>query len=398
MPITISDTFTRADTTNGSLGSTETGMTLAWQNTTSWRISTNRATNDASGYAPAWVNVYQPSATISVLTGSTNGPGVSFWVKDSSNYWIAYMYSYRYLDSVTTNCSAPCTVFEQNCVCGGCNTNAVTYSRSTSTGTGNVVSLSCAGCSTTSCPTAPTCNAVVSGVDYGNRVSSCGGTCYGRTIDSQVCATTNTCGTFSSNSTCTTSACSTSGPYSIKKCGTRSCGEIGTTCNGTGCGFNSRTNQNCLYSCSKSGGGNVNAANSCDVTKNTCPPCATGSTNNYRRSYEFYVQRIVGGSASTVYSSTVYDSTSAGLSLAAIKVITTNGNYRAIGYSDTAMTSVAVDTGTSASGVSDWQNAIGHGMIRQDMGTAQPNQGYSADNFSLEYEPLGGDSVGIIQG
>jgi len=94
----------------------------------------------------------------------------------------------------------------------------------------------------------------------------------------------------------------------------------------------------------------------------------------------------------------VYDSTSAGLSLAAIKVITTNGNYQAIGYSDTAMTSVAVDTGTSASGVSDWQNAIGHGMIRQDMGTAQPNQGYSADNFSLEYEPLGGDSVGIIQG
>lgn len=393
MPITVSDTFTRANTANGTLGSTETGQVLAWQNATNWRINSNTATNDTVSLSPSWVLVDQPSVTASILTGSTNGPGVAFWVKDSLNYWIAYMYSNRYLDFVTTNCSAPCTTTITDCSCGGCNTNAITYSKSTSTGVGNNTALSCGSCSTTTCGAAPACTSAGT-TDYGNYISACSGSCTSKTVDTQVCATTNTCGKITSTNTCVTS-CTNSA--SIKKCGNASCAEIGTNCV-AGCGSNVQTNRNCLYTCTKTGGGNVNAPNSCSGTANTCPPCATGSTNNYRREYYFRVARVVNGSATDVISTLYIDSTSTSISVAAIKVITTNGSYQAIGYTDTAMTNIAVDTGVTASGQTDFQLSVGHGMIRMDMGTASPNIGYAVDNFTLTYEPLVGDSVGIIQG
>ena len=396
MPITISDTFTRANTSNGTLGSTETGVVLPWQNATNWRINTNTATNDSVSASPAWVLLDQSSVTASVLTGNTNGPGVAFWVQDANDYWMAYMYSNRYLDSVTTNCSAPCSTTITSCTCGGCNTNAVTYTRSTSTGAGNSGSIgTCVGCSVGSCGAAPTCTSAGS-FNYGTYRSACGGSCTTREVSNQVCAGTNTCGSFTSNNSCVNS-CSPSA--SIKKCGSRSCGEIGTICiTGSGCGYNTGTNRNCTGNCTKSGGGNVNAPNSCAGTANTCPPCAEGSTNNYRREYYFRVARVVAGSITNVVDTLYSDTTSSGISVAAIKVITTNGSYRAIGYTDTAMTSIGVDTGTLASGQNDYLASVGHGIIRMDMGSASPNLGYAADNFTLEYEPLGGDSVGIIQG
>ena len=394
MPITISDTFTRANTTNGTLGSTETGVVLPWQNATNWRINTNTATNDSLSASPTWVLLDQPSVTASVLTGSTNGPGVAFWVQDANDYWMAYMYSNRYLDSITTNCSAPCSTTITDCSCGGCNTNAVTYTRSLSTGAGNVVAQSCAGCSVTSCGAAPTCTSAGS-FNYGTYNSACGGACVTRSTASQTCATTNTCGSISGTSNCV-NACSTS--VSIKKCGTRSCSEIGTSCSTGACGYNSQTNRNCTGNCTKSGGGNVNAPNSCAGTANTCPPCAEGSTNNYRREYYFRVARVVAGSITNVVDTLYSDTTSSAISVAAIKVITTGGSYRAIGYTDTAMTTIGVDTGTLASAQNDYLASVGHGMIRMDMGTASPNIGYAADTFTLVYEPLGGDSVGIIQG
>ena len=98
------------------------------------------------------------------------------------------------------------------------------------------------------------------------------------------------------------------------------------------------------------------------------------------------------------YNSLYSDTTSTTLSFAAIKVITTNGNFQAIGYSDTAMTTAVKDSGTIASGVTDYLNTVGCGMIRMDLGTSAPNLGYAVDNFSVTYDPLGGDSVGIIQG
>lgn len=393
MPITISDTFTRANTSNGTLGSTETGVVLPWQNATNWRIDNNTATNDSVSESPAWVLLNQPSVTASVLTGNTNGPGVAFWVQDANDYWMAYMYSYRYVDFVTTNCSAPCATTITDCSCGGCNTNAITYTRSTSTGAGSTNALSCGACTTSSCGAAPTCTSV-GAFNYGTYTSACSGSCTSRTVDSQACSATNKCGSFTSSNSCSAS-CTPSA--SIKKCGSSVCGEVGTYCGGA-CGSNSRTNRNCTGNCTKSGGGNVNAANSCAGTANTCPPCATGSTNNYRREYYFRVARVVAGSITNVVDTLYSNTTSSAISVAAIKVITTNGSYRAIGYTDTAMTTIGVDTGTLASGQNDYLASVGHGIIRMDMGSASPNLGYAADNFTLEYEPLGGDSVGIIQG
>ena len=107
---------------------------------------------------------------------------------------------------------------------------------------------------------------------------------------------------------------------------------------------------------------------------------------------------MVAGSATNIVNTLYSDTTSTSISVAAIKVITTNGSYRAIGYTDTGMTTIGADTTTLASAQTDYLNSVGHGMIRMDMGTSSPNIGYAVDNFTVEYEPLGGDSVGIIQG
>lgn len=391
MPVTVSDTFTRANTTNGTLGSTETGLTLAWQNATNWRINSNTATNDTTSLSPSWILVSQPSITASITTGSTNGPGVAFWVKDSSNYWFAYMYSNRYVWDTPCN---SCQITEANCACGGC-TPIYSYSRTLSTGTGSTRSGCNATCAVSTCTTstAPACNSAnVGSGTYDTYVSACGSVCNGKSVDSQVCATTNTCGKITTVNSCATTACTTS--TSIKKCGTASCAEIGTTCTGT-CAHSSQTNRNCNYTCNQTQNG-TNAANSCAVTYNTCPPCATSTV--YHREYYLRVGRVSSGSVTYPYDSLYTDTTSSTISFAAIKVITTNGSFQAIGYSDAAMTTIAKDSGVVASGVTDYLNTVGCGMIRMDLGSASPNLGYAVDNFSVTYEPLGGDSVGIIQG
>ncbi len=53
---TVADTFNRTNTSQGTLGSTDTGN-LPWQNPTLWEINTNAAKNtDSSG---VWRNAWQ---------------------------------------------------------------------------------------------------------------------------------------------------------------------------------------------------------------------------------------------------------------------------------------------------------------------------------------------------
>jgi hypothetical protein len=99
-----------------------------------------------------------------------------------------------------------------------------------------------------------------------------------------------------------------------------------------------------------------------------------------------------------VYTNTILDTTSSNTTiLGAIKVITSNTNVQAIGYSDSAMTTIYHDSGSQASGYTDNTAAVGVGMVRMDLGTATPGLVYTFDDFSAAYVS-GGDSVGIIQG
>ncbi len=64
------------------------------------------------------------------------------------------------------------------------------------------------------------------------------------------------------------------------------------------------------------------------------------------------------------------------------------------------MTTVEKDSGVTASGYNDYLDTVGSGIVRMDLGTAQPGLGYAIDDFSLTYTAAAGgpgDSVGIIQ-
>jgi len=147
---TVADTFNRANTAQGTLGSTDTGN-LEWQNPTYWEINANSAKNTETGDV-AWVLIPNSNATVGIVTGSGgthgNGVGATFWVEDASNYWIAYVHSERYVFS--QDCNNQCVGGYYTCTdcdaCGGGNVNPVTYVASD---TNNYVSNVECGCTDT---------------------------------------------------------------------------------------------------------------------------------------------------------------------------------------------------------------------------------------------------------
>jgi len=124
---TVSDSFNRINTSQGDLGSTDTGN-LPWQGTTQWNINSNAA-NNTQATDVAWVEIPNSDAEVGIETGAGsakgNGVGAAFWVKDADDFWIAYVWGERYQDGTTcvggyyecTSCTA----------CGGGNVNPVTW-------------------------------------------------------------------------------------------------------------------------------------------------------------------------------------------------------------------------------------------------------------------------------
>lgn len=174
---TVSDTFNRSNTSQGTLGSTDTGN-LAWQNATQWNISTNAANNTQASDV-AWVLIPNPNATVGIVTGSGgthgNGVGATFWVEDATNYWIAYVHAERYVFSQT--CSNECVPGYYTCqsceACGGGNVNPVTYVASD---TNSYVSTVACGCADTNYGTC-SCSGATPSRSFGNvnmSVDVCG--------------------------------------------------------------------------------------------------------------------------------------------------------------------------------------------------------------------------------
>ena len=174
---TVADTFNRTNTSQGTLGSTDTGN-LAWQNPTLWEINTNAAKNtDSSGVA--WVEIPNSDATVGIVTGSGgthgNGVGATFWVEDSTNYWIAYVHAERYVFSQT--CNNECVGGNYTCTdcvaCGGGNVNPVVYVASD---TNSYVSTVACGCADTNYGTC-SCSGATPSRSFGNvnmSVDVCG--------------------------------------------------------------------------------------------------------------------------------------------------------------------------------------------------------------------------------
>lgn len=110
------------------------------------------------------------------------------------------------------------------------------------------------------------------------------------------------------------------------------------------------------------------------------------------------MDRIVNGSASTIVNQLYADTAGSTEFFAAMKVITSGGTYRVLGYTSTAMTTAVSDTGVLSTAFTDYLLANGHGIVQGGLGSTSPGQGNSFDNFSLTYEPSAGDSVGIMVG
>ena len=392
--VTVTDSFNRANTSAGTMGSTDGGATLAWQNPTSWYISGNTATNSTTTKDPIWIVNNQADVTVSMTTEGGNGVGPAFWVQNSSNFWVAYLYSNRYSASTTYYTCPPCaeTASTSCAVCGDCTTNPTTYTGSRVSNTGSNATGACANTAVGSCT--GSCGGCTSTLDInlGSYVSARTGACTTRTIQNRNCATTNSCGNLNTATNSCGSTCSTSAPF-------RSCGPVvcpGTANCNTTCGYTNFTNRTCYCGCNAVPG-TQNTSAGC----NTCPSsiantgCAGSET---RREYIFRVSRIASGTETVVYSNTILDTTSSNTTvLAAIKVITAGTDFRAIGYSDAGMTSIYHDTGVDPSGYTDNTTTVGVGLARMALGTATPGLVYSMDSFSAAYVS-GGDSVGILQG
>jgi len=391
MAITVSDTFTRADTAVGTLGSTETGATLAWQNASNWQINSNTALNNGTTESPSWISNGQPNANILMSTNNQNGAGIAFWVKDSTNFWMAWLRSNRYLASQTTNCNS-CT----DCSFGGCNVaNISGCSKSTSTAVEQNYS-GCGSCSSGSCSAASYTCAELGGngthllYTYASCGSSCTSVTSGISMNCSGSGNKVSCGSTNSGSTSCSTSCS--GSSTSRKCGSATCSYSSTTCGGS-CGSTGRSNRNCSAVCSGCTT-NYNAA----ASGTSCNICGSTTTNNYGYEYYLRVDRIVGGSATNVTNLFYADLGSSSGYFSNMRVITSSATFRVLGYTDGTGTTSVSDTGVTASGVSDWQSAVGHGIIIGTLGSASPGAGNTVDNFSLTYDPLGGDSVGIIQG
>ena len=396
--VTVTDAFTRADTAAGTLGSTSGGAVLAWQNVTNWNIATNQANNSVATKNPAWINNGAADATISINTTGGNGVGPAFWVQDTNNFWVAYLYSNRYTNSTTAYACPPCseTVYpatNASCsACGDCTTNAPVYAGNRVSNTGTTNSISCGNPTVGSCTGA--CGGCTSNLDnnLGSYVSARSGTCTTRTVQNRNCSGTNSCGNLNTATNSCGASCSTSAP--VRTCGfTPGC--TGTANCNTQCGYNSQTNRTCYCGCFTQTAAFQNASAGCSICNATNTGCASSET---RREYIFRISRVAAGTETVVYSNTVLDTTSTNTSIiAAIKVITSGTNVQAIGYSDTAMTTIYHNSGSQASGYTDNTTAVGVGMVRMDLGTATPGLVYTFDDFSAAYVS-GGDSVGIIQG
>lgn len=398
MAITVSDTFTRANTSTGTLGSTETGLVLAWQNPSSWAIISNTAEVNGTTNSPAWVNTGVADAEISMHTLNGNGPGVAFWVEDNTNFWMAWLRSNRYLASTSVTCNS-CT----DCNCGGC-TGTGTFSggtKNTNTSAQTNTSLSCGSCSVGSCAATRNCTNQGNGSASDSYTSACSGSCVNRTNRTRNCATANTCGTIVNVSSSCVSSCS--GSTLERTCGAALCTYTSPVCGTSTCGYNSRGTRTCTVTCSGYVEG-TNAAASCSggggssINSLACQNCGYTTNNNYDYEYYLRVDRIVNGSASTIVNQFYADTAGSTEFFAAMKVITSGNTYRVLGYTSTAMTTAVSDTGVLTSAFTDHVTALGHGIVLGGLGSASPGSGTSFDNFSVTYEPLAGDSVGVMIG
>ena len=396
---TVTDAFTRANTAAGTLGSTEAGAVLAWQNVTNWNISTNQANNAVATKNPTWINTYVGDVTASINTTGGNGVGPAFWVKDASNFWVAYLYSNRYTVSTTYYTCDPGECSETpstSCaVCGDCTTNPTTYDGNRVSNAGTTTTPGCTTTSTLGSCSGNCKSSCTSTLDnnLGSYISARGGPCTTRSVQNRNCSGTNSCGSLNAATNSCGTSCSTTAP--VRSCGfTPGC--VGTANCNTSCGTSTVTNRTCYCGCFAVPG-TQNTSAGC----NTCPSSVfnTGCAGSYySREYVFRISRIASGVETVVYSNTILDTTSSNTTiLGAIKVITTGTNVQAIGYSDAAMTTIYHDSGTQASGYTDNVAAVGVGMARMDLGTATPGLVYTFDDFSANYN-AGGDSVGIIQG
>ena len=388
MPITVSDTFTRSNTSTGTLGSTETGLVLSWQNPSSWAVISNSAEVNGTTSSPAWVQTFQPDANILIGTENDNGPGVAFWVKDSTNFWMAWLRSNRYLASQSTTCNS-CT----DCSFGGCNVASYSgCSKSSSTALAQSYS-GCGSCSAGSCSTSSvTCSANGNGTFQIYTYASCGGGCTNRTNYTKNCSTTNTCGNTTTGSTNCVASCTATN--SNRRCGTRTCGYTSVSCGGS-CGSTGRSNRNCAAVCSGCTA-TYNAASS----GTSCNICGSTTSNNYDYEYYIRVDRVVNGSATNVTNYFYADLAGSSGYFSNIRVVTSGSTYQVLGYTDGVGATSVSDTGVVNSGVSDYAESVGHGLVLGALGSASPGSGTRISEFSVTYEPLGGDSdsVGIIVG
>jgi len=134
---TISDTFTRANTTTG-LGSTEAGGIYTWNSLIgNFYVSGGTATSAntvSAGVAGAisYITLNTPNATVAVGgQTTTSGVGPVVWVSAAGSWWAAIGYNGQTNTTYTYNC---------NCTCNGHSVTTCNYcsnaSFGTSTGTG----------------------------------------------------------------------------------------------------------------------------------------------------------------------------------------------------------------------------------------------------------------------
>ena len=398
MPITVSDTFTRANTSVGTMGSTETGQVLAWQNAVDWQISGNVAQNDGTTASPTWVRNEVANATVSMQTLSGNGPGIAFWVKDSTNFWMTWLRSNRYVASTSVTCNS-CT----DCNCGGCNVSGYTgCTKNASTALDQSFS-GCGACTAGSCTTGShSCANSGNGTYSISTYASCGSSCINTNTCNRACNGANACGGVSCGSFSCVSSCTATNANN--RCGNSPlCGTYTSRQCGSSCGSTGRSNRNCSAVCSGCTA-TLNAASSCSggggstINSAACQNCGYVTNTNYDYDYYLRVDRVVNGSATNVVNQFYADLGSSNGFFAAMRVVTSGNTYRVRGYSDTGFATSVSDTGVLTDANNSHLLAVGHGIVVGALGSASPGSGNQVDNFTLEFEPLGGDSVGIITG
>ena len=108
---TISDTFTRANTTTG-LGSTESGGSLVWNSlfgnfyVSSGTAKSDNAVTAGNAGALSYITLNTPNATASVGGQSTtSGVGPAVWISAAGSWWAAIGYNNQTNTTYTYNCN-----------------------------------------------------------------------------------------------------------------------------------------------------------------------------------------------------------------------------------------------------------------------------------------------------